>query len=94
MHIEFPGKTVIVTGGGHGFGRAIAHAFAARGAATWTCDINAEPLKVTAVLVITLLVLAVIAALDGGVTVGGVVVPPVTVIGMLMVLLRPLLSVT
>ncbi|MBV8650166.1 MAG: glucose 1-dehydrogenase [Alphaproteobacteria bacterium] len=47
MHIEFPGKTVIVTGGGHGFGRAIAHAFAARGAATWACDINAEPLKIT-----------------------------------------------
>jgi NAD(P)-dependent dehydrogenase (short-subunit alcohol dehydrogenase family) len=47
MHIEFPGKTVIVTGGGHGFGRAIAHAFAARGAATWTCDINPEPLRVT-----------------------------------------------
>jgi 3-oxoacyl-[acyl-carrier protein] reductase len=47
MHIEFPGKTVIVTGGGHGFGRAIAHAFASRGAATWTCDINPEPLKIT-----------------------------------------------
>jgi 3-oxoacyl-[acyl-carrier protein] reductase len=47
MHIEFPGKTVIVTGGGHGFGRAIAHAFAARGAATWTCDINPEPLRIT-----------------------------------------------
>jgi 3-oxoacyl-[acyl-carrier protein] reductase len=47
MHIDFAGKTVIVTGGGHGFGRAIAHAFAARGAAAWTCDINAEGLLVT-----------------------------------------------
>jgi 3-oxoacyl-[acyl-carrier protein] reductase len=48
MNIEFPGKTVIVTGGAHGFGRAIAHAFAARGAHTWTCDILAEGLKETA----------------------------------------------
>ncbi|MBV9524022.1 MAG: SDR family NAD(P)-dependent oxidoreductase, partial [Alphaproteobacteria bacterium] len=47
MHIEFPGKTVIVTGGAHGFGRAIAHAFAARGAATWTCDVNGEGLRAT-----------------------------------------------
>jgi 3-oxoacyl-[acyl-carrier protein] reductase len=47
MHIDFAGKTVIVTGGGHGFGRAIAHAFAARGAAAWTCDINAEGLRTT-----------------------------------------------
>ena len=47
MHIDFAGKTVIVTGGGHGFGRAIAHAFAARGAAAWTCDINAEGLRAT-----------------------------------------------
>lgn len=48
MNIEFPGKTVIVTGGAHGFGRAIAHAFAARGAHTWTCDVLAEGLKETA----------------------------------------------
>lgn len=48
MNIEFPGKTVIVTGGAHGFGRAIAHAFAARGASTWTCDILAEGLNETA----------------------------------------------
>jgi 3-oxoacyl-[acyl-carrier protein] reductase len=47
MNIEFSGKTVIVTGGGHGFGRAIAHAFAARGAETWACDINAETLRTT-----------------------------------------------
>ena len=48
MNIEFPGKTVIVTGGAHGFGRAIAHAFAARGANTWTCDILADGLAETA----------------------------------------------
>jgi 3-oxoacyl-[acyl-carrier protein] reductase len=48
MHIEFSGKTAIVTGGAHGFGRAIAHAFAARGAHTWTCDILAAGLHETA----------------------------------------------
>jgi 3-oxoacyl-[acyl-carrier protein] reductase len=48
MNIEFPGKTVIVTGGAHGFGRAIAHAFAARGARTWTCDLLADGLAETA----------------------------------------------
>jgi 3-oxoacyl-[acyl-carrier protein] reductase len=48
MLIEFPGKTAIVTGGAHGFGRAIAHAFAARGAHAWTCDILAEGLAETA----------------------------------------------
>lgn len=37
-----------MTGGAHGFGRAIAHAFAARGAATWTCDVTAAELDVTA----------------------------------------------
>src|SRR6185312_7899467 len=47
MQIEFPGKTVIVTGGAHGFGRAIAHAFAARGAAAWACDIEEEGLAAT-----------------------------------------------
>jgi len=48
MNIEFSGKTVIVTGGAHGFGRAIAHAFAARGAHTWTCDILEQGLNETA----------------------------------------------
>jgi 3-oxoacyl-[acyl-carrier protein] reductase len=48
MNIDFAGKSVIVTGAGHGFGRAIAHAFCARGAATWGCDVNAAGLAVTA----------------------------------------------
>jgi 3-oxoacyl-[acyl-carrier protein] reductase len=48
VNIEFPGKTVIVTGGAHGLGRAIAHAFAARGARTWTCDVRADGLAETA----------------------------------------------
>jgi 3-oxoacyl-[acyl-carrier protein] reductase len=48
VNVEFPGKTVIVTGGAHGLGRAIAHAFAARGARTWTCDVLADGLAETA----------------------------------------------
>lgn len=48
MEIRFPGKSVVVTGAGHGFGRAIAHAFCARGAVTWACDVNAAGLEVTA----------------------------------------------
>jgi len=39
---------VLVTGAGHGFGRAIAGAFAARGARVFGCDINAEALAETA----------------------------------------------
>jgi 3-oxoacyl-[acyl-carrier protein] reductase len=48
MEIRFPGKSAIVTGAGHGFGRAIAHAFCARGAVTWACDVNEAALEVTA----------------------------------------------
>lgn len=47
MHIEFQGKTVIVTGAAHGFGRAIALAFAQRGATVWGCDILGEALEQT-----------------------------------------------
>lgn len=39
MHIAFSGKTAIVTGAAHGFGRAISLAFAERGAGVWACDV-------------------------------------------------------
>lgn len=47
MQIEFPNKTVIVTGAAHGFGRAISLAFAQRGAHVWACDIVADELSET-----------------------------------------------
>lgn len=40
MIIDFKGKTALVTGAAHGFGRAIAQGFAARGARVHACDIN------------------------------------------------------
>lgn len=50
MKIEFPNKTVIVTGAAHGFGRAIALAFAERGGAVWACDLLEDELEETALL--------------------------------------------
>ena len=47
MNIDFTGKTVVVTGAGHGFGRAISLAFAGRGARLWACDLNAQGLSET-----------------------------------------------
>jgi len=47
MEIEFHDKTVIVTGAAHGFGRAIALAFAERGARVWACDVLAGELADT-----------------------------------------------
>lgn len=48
MNIAFDDSTVIVTGAAHGFGRAMALAFVARGAHVFALDVNAEGLEETA----------------------------------------------
>jgi len=50
MKFDFSGKTVLVTGAAHGFGRAIARAFAANRAHVFACDVNAAGLAETAKL--------------------------------------------
>ena len=50
MNVTFDAQTVLVTGAAHGFGRAIALAFAARGARVFACDVRAEGLAQTAEL--------------------------------------------
>jgi 3-oxoacyl-[acyl-carrier protein] reductase len=47
MNVTFTGKTVIVTGAAHGFGRAISRAFAERGAHVWACDVLDDELRET-----------------------------------------------
>lgn len=47
MEMDFTDKAIMVTGAGHGLGRAIAHAFVARGAIVWACDINETGLEQT-----------------------------------------------
>jgi 3-oxoacyl-[acyl-carrier protein] reductase len=47
---DFRGKTAIVTGAAHGFGRAIARAFATRGANVWACDVIESELRETRAL--------------------------------------------
>jgi 3-oxoacyl-[acyl-carrier protein] reductase len=50
MNIAFDGKTAIVTGAAHGFGRAIVMALAERGATVTACDILGDELAETAAL--------------------------------------------
>src|SRR3569833_3750492 len=47
MNIDFTGKTVLVTGAGHGCGRAIAHAYLANGARVFACDVTTDALAET-----------------------------------------------
>ena len=47
MNIDFQGRTVLVTGGAHGFGRAISGAFATRGATVYVCDVVQDELAET-----------------------------------------------
>ena len=48
MEMRFDGKTVVVSGAGHGFGRCIAETFVGLGARVFGCDLSAAELAETA----------------------------------------------
>lgn len=50
MSFDFSGRTALVTGAAHGFGRAIAVAFAKAGASVWGCDLLESELAETKAL--------------------------------------------
>jgi len=50
MNLDFSGKTAIVTGAAHGFGRAITLAFAQCGAHVWAVDVLEDELRETEAL--------------------------------------------
>ncbi|MGD2120228.1 MAG: SDR family NAD(P)-dependent oxidoreductase [Gemmatimonadota bacterium] len=50
MNIEFSGRTIIVTGGGHGLGQEMCRAFGELGGRVWTCDLDPEELDETRAL--------------------------------------------
>ena len=50
MTMEFSGKTALITGAAHGFGRTISVACAARGASVWACDVIDDELHETETL--------------------------------------------
>ena len=50
MTFDFSGKTALVTGAAHGFGRAISVALAERGAQVWASDVLADEVGDTAAL--------------------------------------------
>ena len=54
MNISFEGKVALVTGAAHGFGRAIALAFAQHGASVWACDIQEKELEHTRELCVSI----------------------------------------
>ncbi len=47
MNFDFSDRTIVVTGGGHGLGRAMSRAFAERGGRVWTCDVLTDELAET-----------------------------------------------
>src|SRR5205823_6492876 len=53
MQVRFDGKTVAISGAGHGFGRCIAETFAGLGARVFGCDLSAEELAQTATAGVT-----------------------------------------